>query len=107
MFTLVSAAVPPAFIVHALWLLLIQVIYCAREKASANGSLTGAGEKSAYCIVVHESRLVLETVRSVATRVELITISVYDIVSTHRMRKVVARATHWFGKPQKWPVGKH
>ena len=45
-FTLSSAAVPAASIVHALLLLLTQVMYYARERiASANDSLTPRWEK--------------------------------------------------------------
>ena len=43
-FTLVSAATPPAFIDHAVWLLLIQEMYCTGDKYIVNGWRNGARE---------------------------------------------------------------
>ena len=77
-FTLSSAAVPAAFIVHADLLLLIQVMYCGEQKVSHQPTLR-RGEKGAYSAVFCEPGLVLEAVHGVATGVEFVTIGICDL----------------------------
>ena len=76
-FTLSSAAVPPASIVHALLLFLTQEMYYKR-RGRVGRSFPGAeaGEKGAYRIVVYEPRFVFEPVHGVTSCVELVAIGV-------------------------------
>ena len=64
-------------IAHPPSLLLSDATLRAREcTASALDSLTPGGKKGACRAVVHKSRFALETVRGIATVVELVTIGV-------------------------------
>lgn len=78
-FTLVSAAVPPAFIVYAVLLLFIQVMYCARGKWPYQQFFCQQRSRweDAYRVVGFESRFVLEPVYGVPPAVELTTVAVY------------------------------
>ena len=76
-FTLGSAAVPPAFIVHAVLLSFIHVMYYTREETVVGqrrkNEEGGVMKEDPYPIVCLEPRLVLETVYGVATATELVT----------------------------------